>query len=522
MLNKQNLFVNFNKGVDSGRDPKTVIPSKFTKLDNLEWDKTQNVVQRPGFTKATLTAHTNSTTVSNIKQLHNLGAELILEAVTGFHAFEQNRTISRDLIDNYGSFTPQPIDRMRLDVTDVTASGVNQYNFDAATADPSGLECWAWEEYSAVAVNKIVRYQIVDGKTRGILQSGIVQGSSSVAAMNPRVVVRNSGGASTFYIYFVTVQAGTYDIERCSIAVAAGASIPGALSSTSVVVTPVSASGDGKGGFDAWYAPTGDVVLLAYENSTQDLTLAILTGSDGLTVSATSNQNTTTSALGISVTAVYNGSTGYGLATYSDNYGAIHAFSTKFDGTADLDTTLTTGATVSGYLAPDSTNVLPSGAYVSGRTTVIADPFQAGKAVVFYDTVYSANSTLGTAGIVGVFPEDIGIVLCNYDGASPLSQGVLARGVSLAARPIAYASGGVTRLCVAGALLSDLQPTIFLLQIDGTDDNHFSGKNRTIAGQSYAPPQILGRALPGTCANLGNIVNPKKSVSRLPTPMAVV
>ncbi len=472
-LDPQKIFINFSKGVDTGRDPKTGIPSKFTKLDNLEWDKFDTVRQRPGYTRATITAHTGSATVSNVKQLHVLGAEMLLEAASGFHALAQNVTVSKDKLD--GSGVAQPLERAQVDFTDVASSLNHQFAFDVAVANPSAVECWAWCERDSAATT-VVRYQIVDGPTRAILQSGTFSGTTT--AQNPRVLVRNVAGVSKFYIYYANWTSPNGSIYVRSITVASGTKVPGALSSATTIVTSLSpdSGNDRQVPFDAWYDDTGDVVLLAYEDATPELALVIIAGSDGTTVSASSTTTLAVRLASLSVTAVYNGATGYALAVYAGS-SVVTAFSTKFDGTADTTTVLTSGAGVS--TAPVR------------RAAVMASPFTAGKALVFYDTTYTSG------GYAPFFPKDIGFVSCNYNGTFPTLQSVFARGVSLASRPTSYAGGSGTRVCIAAQLESTLQPTVFVLSFGSASMAAGFG---TIAAGTHSPPRVLARILPGTCS----------------------
>ncbi len=495
-LNEQKIFLNFNKGVDTGRDPKTVIPSKFTKLDNLEWDKFDTVRQRPGYTRATITAHTGSATVANVRQLHVLGAELLLEAASGFHAFAQNITVSRDGRDGTSSSDIKQFERGQIDFTQVSSSQRSVIELDAAAASPSGVECWVWAEDPSMGGGTLLWYQVLDGKTRAILQEGQLAGTiGSVSAVTPRVLVRNNAGASRFYIYYSDGSAG---LQRKYIDVASGTKVPGALSTAVVLNASISPV------FDAWYDSTGDVILLAYTvPGSAELTLSILAGSDGTTVSATSTQAlTAVSALrAVSVVATYNGATGYALAVYVDTLDRlIKAFSTKFDGTSDLATTLTSGATTGGGLVDAS----------SSRLAVIASPHGTSNALVFYDTDYT------TGGYAPFFPVDIGFVRCNYNGASPALQGTFARGVRLGAKPVGYTVGGAaTDTCVTALLPSTRQPTTFMLKFGGTTTETYGCG--TIAAATHVPPRVLARVLSSEAGD-----SLASGPRRLASPLAIV
>ncbi len=484
-LNKQNFFVNFAKGVDSGRDPKTVIPSKFTKLDNLEWDKFQTVRQRPGYSAATITAHTGSSAVLNIRQLHTLGAELLLEAQSGFHAFAQDHTVNRDTVDGTTTDLKQ-LERGQIDYTPVANGQRPVYELDAAAASPSGLECWAWAEDFGTGATEI-RYQVVDGKTRTVIQEGSVAGAAgSLGAVGPRVLVRNAAGVSKFYIYYRDASDG---VQMKSLTVASGAKVPGAL--TASALAPNLATGT----FDAWYDPTTDKIALAYEDNVLDLYTAILSGSDGATILNTRTKLTITSVVAVSVTIVNTFSSAFMLVVYSDGVGTeIRAYSTLLDSTSPVATVLTSGTTTSGALV------------TGGRLTVLPNPFVASSAMVFFDTSYTAG------GYAPFFPIDIGYVQCGGDGSTPVYQSVFARGVKLAARPVGYASGASTDVCVTAVLPSTIQPTMFMLKFGGLATA--SAGCGTIAAGTHVPPRVLARILPGECALI--------QTGRLPTPMAVV
>ncbi len=574
-LDKRNLFINFSGGVDSGRDPKTVIPSKFTKLDDLEFDRLQTMRQRPGYTKSTITAHTDSTAVSSIQHLHVLGAELILEAASGLHAFAQNRTVNKETRNSFGNV--KTFERGRIDYLPVAASSNTQFSVDAATASPSGLECWAWNEENTGG-KVALYYQIVDSATRAVLQQGLVEGQLTAAAgteaFEPRVLVRNSAGASTFYIYYSKTHTvgAVLSLEMKSIAVASGSKAPGALSGASVI------SAVAPRGFDGWYDSTSDKVILAYRTTAvAGFTLSILNGSNGTTVSST--VNVVADFRAISVTAVYNGATGRALVAYDDrnqsplalpfdaqtvNFtsgqvltggtsgatatitavsdggtagylsltpiagafqndegitdalgGAATAASTVHARIMTYSALLTGGTPITGAVtaSPGVNEGLPP----DGRLCVAPSPFASATAVIFYDSQYLA------LGFDPIFKTDISYVQCSFDGSTPTLKSVFARGVSLASRLISYSNQGTVAACVGAALLSNVQPTLFLLTVDA--GCAISTGFGTVNLKTHSPPKVLARILPGEFAlsTVGNTVPPRVvSTTRLLCGMAIV
>ena len=144
--------------------------------------------------------------------------------------------------------------------------------------------------------------------------------------------------------------------------------------------------------------------------------------------------------------------------------------------------------------------------------SVVASPYADNKALVFFDTKYTAGS------YAAFFPEDIGYVRCNANGSSPGAQSVFARGVSLAARPVGYAdTAGFTNLAVTGVLLSSLQPTVFVFRF-GSSLQATNGFG-TIAAGTHTSPRVLARLSPAVCYNINGTRN---SGTRLATPLAVV
>lgn len=485
-LRKQNFDIRFNKGVDGGHDSKTVIPSKFLRLDNLEWDRTDTVRQRPGYTKQTITAHTGSPSVSNARRLHALGEELLLESDNGLHAFLQNRTVGRNGETGAvpGSGNQRTFERAQVDYRDVAESQQDMSEVDAAVADPSRLECWVWTEPTRASTDKSVYYRVVDSVTRAVVQEGPVHATSGDIAQRGRVVVRNNAGVSKFYIYYMLTSGGATNLKLRVLTVASGAKVPGALAAA---VTAVSAAVHADAIFDAYYDSVTDTVAISRKHTDATLRLATNQGSDGTTLVAETASAIATLAA-TSVTILQTGGTYYALAVAQSGTNFVYAFSRPaLGGGAGLQTTLAT---------PTS----------PGRLAVLNSPFTTTKALVFYDF---------NPYVSGTFQKDVGFVTCAADGSGPSTASTFAKSVVLAARPAVYAlsAGGTNDVCVPCALLSDLQPTIFMFKFGGSVFE-FGFSNAA----DYTSPRVLARLFPGEC---GRLKAQYANALRMPTCLAV-
>ena len=487
-LQEQKFTVRFDKGVDGGRDPKLVIPSKFSKLDNLEWDKTSTVVQRPGFTQQTLTAHTGSPGIVNIRRLHALGEEMLLEADTGLHSLLQGKTVSRNTT-NTASLAQRTLERAQVDYVDIAESQQDQSEVDAAVADPSRLECWVWVESYRNSTAKGVYYRVIDSATRTVVQSGTVHSSASDIAVSPRVVVRDRLGASTFYIYYMLTSGGSTRLKMKSLSVAISAKVPGALSAAGDA-TGVNVHADGI--FDAHYDTRSDLVAIAWKRATNAPQLQTNAGSDGVTLQAAAA--VPVAALDAVSITVVNTSTGNFALMVGHSGAGLYSYACI----------MTTGA-ATGPTALTAVLTNP------GRLAVIPSPFVNNNAMVFFDF----NPYVAAA----VFNRDIGYLQCLGDGTTPGTASIFAKGVVLAARPTSYYGtvGGTIDVCVPTALLSDLQPTLFLLKFGDTSGSGFG--NYALNDAAYTSPRVLARLFPGECGHLKTQYTAKL---RMPTCLAVV
>ncbi len=218
-LNKQNIHIAFNKGIDTGHDPKSVIPSKFTRLENLEQDGIDSVRQRPGYTKATLTNFSPNPAIANVRRLMALGAEVLLEADSGLHALLANRSVSRDIVTS-GSIR-RTFERAQVDYRDAVSTPVSVIHADAAeaTTSTSTVECYVWVSTLAAGSTNL-HYRLIDRTTNEVVQEGIVAiGGGGDMPLNPRVVCRESSGVSIFYIYYAWLTGGVYSLKMKSLTV---------------------------------------------------------------------------------------------------------------------------------------------------------------------------------------------------------------------------------------------------------------------------------------------------------------
>ncbi len=479
-LRRKNFPITFTRGVDTGTDPKIVIPSKFTRLENMEQDRLNSFRQRPGYTEATITAAGSpAVNVSNIKALHNLGSEMILEDAGGMHLFLRDRVVSLEGPLNSSSGTVRAHERAQVDYVDVGAGGpaldylgVNGYSylaFDAAASSTGvpGLECWVWsimDKSGFVSLN----YKVIDRYSNSVVQEGpLVSGTD---CYHPRVLAVDDVGAGSvaFQVYYMISTGGGTTIRMRSIV--SNGNVVSAPGTEQTLVTPAAASA-----FDITHNATLDRYFLAYRNAaTTFLNLAVI-GANGYTVAVTV-AGTHAAPIQVAIAAVASGATVYGLAVYSIGTDVLYALSCTSAGAAVLETVLDTPTLIGAKC----------------RFAVIPSPFTAAKAMVFYDTYpYTAGAD--------AFPHDVKYLRCNMDGAAPTAVSTFARGVRLAARPAVYdpANNGVLDVCVPVALGSTLQPTVFAMKFGGSaaSDSGFP------ALSSHATPKIMARLFPGGCGD---------------------
>ncbi len=232
--------------------------------------------------------------------------------------------------------------------------------------------------------------------------------------------------------------------------------------------------------FDVWYDPTADKVALIYRNAANETKMRVNNGSDGITCSWGSITLAHGSAIGVSVTILVNSGVYYAVGAYVLGGAFVYGTGVKMDGTAQNDTTLGT--------PPTNT---------TGRVAIMASPFAATKAFVFYDALNISSTT---------WPTDIQVIECDYLARVVTALARFAQQVTLYARPQAYYSAaGTADICVPVMLMSRIQSTIFLLKFSYAVGN---------VG-ALNSPVVLARILPGECGNLGDYY--LAGATRMPT-----
>ncbi len=483
-LQKQNVDIKFNQGIDRSLDPKLVIPSKFTRLDNLEFDNVDTVRQRPGYAKSTITAVTGSATVSNIRRLMSLGAEVLLESDAGIHAFAQDHVISRNLVPGLLglSVVDKAVERSQVDYNDIASSDLDQFDVDVCIATQSRLECWVWSELLFSGTDAVVRYKVIDSVTRATVQQGVVASSTGYAFFSPRVVERYvSGGTSTFYIYYAEklLSNDATVLRMRSLPIANNSKVPGALTSAVDALNGQAISRLGV--FDCVYDLFSDRICMSYQVPvTYFVHCRTMAGSDGVT---STDDYDTGLACGPGPTLLLPGSISVSIAVNTAHYmiatfgsgNTIRAFSGNV-------VNLVSTAVVTSVATPTS----------PGQLSSMSSPFDPTKVLVFYNFNDYTTPT-------DPFAIDVGYVAVNWDSSVVASsESRFARGLSIAARPVAYYStAGLVDICVPVALVSDVQPTVFALKFGGVAN---AGGFPAIS--SHTPPRVLARIFPLECGSI--------------------
>lgn len=470
-LDTQDIDIDFSNGLDTSGDPRTTVPSKVTRAENVEFVSGNTWRQRPGTTQLTLTAVGTSPSVSGIKKLHAFEDEALIEASSGLHAYNSYGTVARD--------DSRVWERMRMSVREPIASALSATEIDVAYR--SGIECWVWTEFDNVAGYNSIFYRTYDATTGSVLTQGMVHvGSGGAAVSHPRVVAV----ASAFYIYYVL----TDEIVMRSIDITSGvgALTPAAESTPNVLV------GDAQPGpfcFDVWAGDPDDGTLspyvgLAYKVNTPNLKILSIDSGDGYTLGATL-EFTTGTFDDVSVCVVpYTGLDPYIVAVAArSGTGAVTACSMRAsdDTFNDQATLYTTGGTTGTLNAVE----------------IIHSPFTNNNTLVLFDTIYGA--------VPQVFVLEMNSVTPGTHDAPTL----FARDVYLAGRPIARGS-------------TDVLVQTFINQVgDGDSLYHYVLKLPSDYAVSvptpdyYTPPVVLSRLEAYTGASQGS------QDLRRPTPFAI-
>lgn len=446
-LDTQDIDIDFSNGLDTSADPRTVIPSKVTRAENVEFVSGNTWRQRPGTTQLTLTAVGSSPSVSGIKKLHTLESEALIEASSGLHGYNSFGTVARD---DYRVW-----ERMRMQVREPIASALTAGEIDVAYRN--GIECWVWTEYDNTVGYNSIFYRTYDATNGSVLTQGMVHVGIAGGVSNPRVVAV----ANAFYIYYIY----TDEIVMRSIDITSGigALTPAAESAPNTLV------GDAQPGpftFDVWAGDPDDVSLspyigLAYKMDTPNLQVLSIDSTDGLTIGP-HLEFTTGTFDDVSVCVVpYTGLDPYIVAVCArESTGVLTACSMRAsDDTINDQATLYTTGVTTGTL---------------NAVEIIHSPFTNNNTLVLFDTLY------------GAVPQIFALEMNSVTPSTHANPTLFARDVYLAGRPVARGS-------------TDVLVQAFLDQTaDNNDTYHYvlkltSSYISVPTPDYYDPPVVLSR-----------------------------
>lgn len=480
-LQKKPVDITFTRGADTGHDGKLVIPSKFTRVENLEVDRVNSLRQRPGFTSRTLTAIAGANP-STIRRLSALGDEVLIESNSGAQALLANRTVNRNVMD---PTTSVPVDhafeRGGIEYTPVASSAQAQIYCDAAReAVHNRYECYAWCELVPNSLVLAVHYKVIDFITNAVVLEGVVAGAAGAATANPRVVVRNQTDA-TFYIYHAVPTAGV-DLSVIKIVIDGTTQQPTVTTATAVLTVKMAANAV----FDAAFDPTSDRIYVVYRSNAGGIRHVTLQGSNG-----TTELNTAAPAVVAGATTCISVVTGvfinpYGLAIFTDGV-QVYASGVQLTG---------------GPFTPTAETQIDAAAPVGarGRVAAVINPNNTSQVIGFWDqdsytapvSPLSDDVHYNTIGLLGV-------------GVGALGGNPFARSVQLAGRPVTYTVGGFNDLAVPVGCVSSLQQTGFLIKFGTGTATVDAGGVRVLA--RMIPSEFglpLTNRLPTPCAVASN------------------
>lgn len=474
-LQKQVINIPLAQSLDTASDSKSVIPTKATTLQNWDLDGSNTLRMRPGYTTQAAASsgraydpaggdYTGGTPTS-FKRLFALGSELLAESNVGLLAFHPTSTTSSAWVSRNGpnfntTFNAngrRDFERGRAAWRTAAekrgsavslAQTISQY--DVARDTTTGLECWAWTEETSSGVARAY-YRIIDSSTGEQVQGGPLN-TTLTSCFNPRVILKTSG-TPAFYIYYVGQSGGTYTIRLASISLNTTTNMPGVLATTAGVKT---LGADGV--FDAYYYATGNTVALAIGDTSDDLIIYSLDGTDGSTTLWTS----ATYACTLKSVSVVMTATTRVLAIFDDNNTSIRS---AVGSTGAISTTL---------IATEACKRVALGTRDAGTYHMA--------------TWDGPNASIRIA------------TLNDTTGAVVSAATTFARGCRLAARPVAYSTDDQgydvfalpVELCLVSSP-SSLQPTLFILKLSAFDVSTYYGN---------LPPRVLARLNPGKASNL--------------------
>lgn len=202
MIQKQNININFAKGLDQKTDPWQVSPDRFLSLQNSVFNKMGRLTKRNGFGNLSTVSDESVSSITTFQD--NLTA-----IGDNFYAFNEE---SNSFI-NTGAFAPLTLTTMSL-----VKNNYSQTQCDSATA-PNGAVCVVYtENQSGVSAYK---YSLLDGTTGQVLippasitpTSGTVSGSPRVFILgNNFVIVFTATISAAGHLQYFTVNSTTSSV----------------------------------------------------------------------------------------------------------------------------------------------------------------------------------------------------------------------------------------------------------------------------------------------------------------------
>jgi len=390
-IQKQNLNISFQQGLDTKTDPWQVETGKFLSLQNQVFTKGGRLTKRNGYQQLTALPNTSSVYLTTLND--NLTA-----IGTSIYAYN----------DRSGSWVSKgTIQPLTVDTLPLIKNNINQTQCDAAVA-ANGLVCTVYSEINNGVTD--YRYAIADSVTGQniVAPSAIPVGSGTVTG-SPRVFIL----ANYFVIVFTNVVSATSHLQYISISTATPTNVTANQDIAAAYVSSTTLSWDGY--------VVGQNLYIAYNTTsgTQSVKVAYLTASQasvGAGPSAAKTYSGKTATL-MSVTADVSvpsqpiiwvnfydsgSSTGFALAVDQNLNAILAPTATIASGTVvNIATAVQNGvcsllAEVSNFYGYDSSTPsnyinaysITTAGVVSGPAVVIRSVGLASKAFVVNGTVY--------------------------------------------------------------------------------------------------------------------------------------
>lgn len=352
-LQKQLVHLNLTGGLQKKDDQFTVIPSKLTVADNVEFDDASTVVRRGGQAKHALTtsrspaagrarrvfAHKNAMVIENDNGLHKVapafGAEPLLPPST------------------FGMISPQVLPRAGM-----TTQRVNAIDFKTLSTTPftegsvdcavlGDLTCFVSETKDSSGYGlQGIRVEIIDNASGVHVYSNVISGGAATHLVKPRVI--SSTTQNKFYVYYAEFAPGsnsyTVKVVLISSTLTVGsANVVTTAATAGVVESTLADSCLYDVAMSANQGVIGVVTLL--DNAAFTLQFKLIIATTGHTATATST--TAASALPLSLTALttHDGTTYRAHAFYSIGTAVLKAANMTVSAVVTGETTVGTAAT---------------------------------------------------------------------------------------------------------------------------------------------------------------------------------